>query len=65
MAAQGLGKEHSANGVHVVYTIANGGIGDATKEDNEGHSYMPMPTSRDSHRLIFKPTLSSQLRACS
>ncbi|KAH6653771.1 short-chain dehydrogenase/reductase SDR [Truncatella angustata] len=35
MIAQGLGKEHSGNGVHVVHTIANGGIKDDTPEQNE------------------------------
>ncbi|KAI1338113.1 hypothetical protein F5Y15DRAFT_131900 [Xylariaceae sp. FL0016] len=35
MIAQGLGKEHSKNGVHVVHTIANGGIQDVSKEDDE------------------------------
>lgn len=35
MIAQGLGKEHSKNGVHVVHTIANGGIKDETAENNE------------------------------
>ncbi|KAM5341350.1 hypothetical protein ACJ41O_014381 [Fusarium nematophilum] len=35
MIAQGLGKEHSSKGVHVVHTIANGAIGDATKDSDE------------------------------
>ncbi|KAI1848370.1 hypothetical protein JX265_008849 [Neoarthrinium moseri] len=38
MIAQGLGKEHSAKGVHVVHTIANGGIKDETGENNKNIS---------------------------
>ena len=33
MLAQGLGKEHSRNGVHVVHTIANGAIRDEDSEE--------------------------------
>lgn len=35
MLAQGLGKEHSGKGVHVVHTIANGAIKDETRNENE------------------------------
>ncbi|KAI0121675.1 hypothetical protein BJ170DRAFT_643859 [Xylariales sp. AK1849] len=35
MIAQGLGKEHSSKGIHVVHTIANGGIKDENKDNNE------------------------------
>ncbi|CAJ2508555.1 Uu.00g135810.m01.CDS01 [Anthostomella pinea] len=35
MIAQGLGKEHSGKRVHVVHTIANGGIQDVSKDENE------------------------------
>jgi NAD(P)-dependent dehydrogenase (short-subunit alcohol dehydrogenase family) len=35
MIAQGMGKEHSKNGVHVVHTIANGAIKDETSKEND------------------------------
>jgi NAD(P)-dependent dehydrogenase (short-subunit alcohol dehydrogenase family) len=35
MICQGLGKEHSGNGIHVVHTIANGAIKDETKDSDD------------------------------